>query len=56
MQKTKKAKMQKYKKYKIAKTLKCQLLVQKSKRDQNIKRVKTAKKCTVPSIFHRIFR
>ena len=57
--KYKKVKMQKnIKSIKIHKTLGCHPLVQKNKREQNIKRAKPQKieeKAPAPAIFHRTF-
>ena len=62
MQNTKKQKCKNIKNTTIQKTLGFQLLVQKRKREQNIKRAKTAKpqkieeKALALAISHRIFR
>ena len=62
MQNTKKQKCKNIKNTTIQKTLEFQLLVQKLKREQNIKRAKTAKqqkieeKALALAISHRIFR
>ena len=51
--KNKNTKIEMYKPTKIQKTLGCQLLVQKGKREQSLKR---AKKALVPVFFHKNFR
>ena len=56
MQNTKKQKCKNIKNTTIQKKIGFQLLVQKCKREQNIKRAKIAEKALAPAILHTIFR